>query len=415
MLHLQLGGAEYTVDSRPSDAIALALRVAAPIFVDEDVVRRPRLEVAKEGRAGEGGRPRAAARSGCRTSSRRTSRSSTRPERGLRVRIGLFTNNYLPFCGGVTISVETLRRGLEARGHEVWMFAPRFPGLPTPTPRVVRYPSIPAATYPDSRWPSRVAADRAAGRAPRLRRLPCAPSVPARPRRASSGPATGPAARLHLPHALREIRALRAAARPLVEAAALGQHALRRAGRCGHRALGARARRAARARGEAPIAVVPTGVDLDALPPGGPTAARQTLGLQVKINKNSYFTCLVSRLIHLVSIDKSYILVRNLEIGFFCDFKGNQIQVIQLSTAYQTSANVSVKVLLWSLPANDRVEITLSHCNCIREHSMSDCFQLFLHLPWKEMASDEKSITLHLHFMYLLPDCLINKLPDIQR
>jgi len=44
------------------------------------------------------------------------------------VRIGLFTNNYLPFCGGVTISVETLRRGLERRGHEVWLFAPRFPG-----------------------------------------------------------------------------------------------------------------------------------------------------------------------------------------------------------------------------------------------------------------------------------------------
>ena len=43
------------------------------------------------------------------------------------MRIGLFTNNYLPFCGGVTISVETLRRGLEARGHEVWTFAPRFP------------------------------------------------------------------------------------------------------------------------------------------------------------------------------------------------------------------------------------------------------------------------------------------------
>src|SRR5439155_18295 len=51
--------------------------------------------------------------SGCRTSSRRISRSSTRPDGLLVVRIALFTNNYLPFCGGVTISVETLRRGLE--------------------------------------------------------------------------------------------------------------------------------------------------------------------------------------------------------------------------------------------------------------------------------------------------------------
>lgn len=40
VLHLQLGDVEYTVDSRPSDAIALALRVAAPIYVDEEVVRK---------------------------------------------------------------------------------------------------------------------------------------------------------------------------------------------------------------------------------------------------------------------------------------------------------------------------------------------------------------------------------------
>ena len=37
------------MDSRPSDAIALALRVAAPIYVDEDVVRKAKsLEVTKE-------------------------------------------------------------------------------------------------------------------------------------------------------------------------------------------------------------------------------------------------------------------------------------------------------------------------------------------------------------------------------
>jgi uncharacterized protein len=47
VLHLQIGEREYTVDSRPSDAIALALRVAAPIYVDEDVVRKAKtLEVA---------------------------------------------------------------------------------------------------------------------------------------------------------------------------------------------------------------------------------------------------------------------------------------------------------------------------------------------------------------------------------
>jgi bifunctional DNase/RNase len=50
VLHLQAGGTEYTVDSRPSDAIALALRVGAPIYVEEDVVRKAKtLEVGKEG------------------------------------------------------------------------------------------------------------------------------------------------------------------------------------------------------------------------------------------------------------------------------------------------------------------------------------------------------------------------------
>jgi hypothetical protein len=47
LIHLRVGEEEITVDSRPSDAIALALRVGAPIFVDEDVVRRAKnVEVA---------------------------------------------------------------------------------------------------------------------------------------------------------------------------------------------------------------------------------------------------------------------------------------------------------------------------------------------------------------------------------
>jgi len=52
VIHLQLGEAELTVDSRPSDAIALALRVGAPIFVEEEVVRKAKsVELAKEGEA----------------------------------------------------------------------------------------------------------------------------------------------------------------------------------------------------------------------------------------------------------------------------------------------------------------------------------------------------------------------------
>lgn len=39
-IHLQSGGSEVVVDSRPSDAIALALRASAPIFVSEDVLEK---------------------------------------------------------------------------------------------------------------------------------------------------------------------------------------------------------------------------------------------------------------------------------------------------------------------------------------------------------------------------------------
>ena len=55
VIHLQMRGSELTVDSRPSDAIALALRVGAPIFVEEDVVQKARsVEVAKETSIGSG-------------------------------------------------------------------------------------------------------------------------------------------------------------------------------------------------------------------------------------------------------------------------------------------------------------------------------------------------------------------------
>jgi bifunctional DNase/RNase len=55
VLYLRLGNTDITVDSRPSDAIALALRVGAPIFVEEEVVHKARsVEVAKETEIGTG-------------------------------------------------------------------------------------------------------------------------------------------------------------------------------------------------------------------------------------------------------------------------------------------------------------------------------------------------------------------------
>jgi uncharacterized protein len=51
VIHLRVGSTDVTVDSRPSDAIALALRVDAPIFVEEEVLTKAEsveVKVAKE-------------------------------------------------------------------------------------------------------------------------------------------------------------------------------------------------------------------------------------------------------------------------------------------------------------------------------------------------------------------------------
>lgn len=39
-IHIIYGDSEYTIDSRPSDAIALALRAKAPIFASEEVMKK---------------------------------------------------------------------------------------------------------------------------------------------------------------------------------------------------------------------------------------------------------------------------------------------------------------------------------------------------------------------------------------
>jgi glycosyltransferase involved in cell wall biosynthesis len=197
------------------------------------------------------------------------------------VRVGLFTNNYLPFCGGVTVSVETLRRGLEARGHEAWVLAPRFPGADDASPRTLRYPSIPAATYPEFSLA-----------------IPCSPRLTRRVRaldfdvfHAHHPFLLGPAAR----------RLARRQGRPLVftyhtrydkyaHYVPLSRKLVEAAARRLSTRFAARAdaiiapsavlRDELRARGvRAPIAVVPTGVDLDRFTPGDRVAARRARGL----------------------------------------------------------------------------------------------------------------------------------------
>jgi glycosyltransferase involved in cell wall biosynthesis len=197
------------------------------------------------------------------------------------VKIALFTNNYLPFRGGVTTSVETLRRGLEARGHSAWVFAPRFPGATDATDRIVRYPSLPAATYPE--FALAVPWSRAVSQRVRAERFDVF--------HAHHPFLLGPLAR-RLAH--RERRALVFTyhtrydkyahyvplPRRLVEAAAVGISTRFAARADAVIAPSALIRDELATRGvRTPIAVVPTGVDLAHFSPGDAAGARSGLGL----------------------------------------------------------------------------------------------------------------------------------------
>jgi glycosyltransferase involved in cell wall biosynthesis len=58
------------------------------------------------------------------------------------MKIGIFTNNYLPNPYGVTGSIESFRKQLECRGHTVYIFAPKYKNYIDENIHVFRYPSI---------------------------------------------------------------------------------------------------------------------------------------------------------------------------------------------------------------------------------------------------------------------------------
>lgn len=58
------------------------------------------------------------------------------------MKIGIFTNNYLPNPYGVSQSIESFRQELESRGHEIFIFAPDWKGYEDENPRAFRYPSV---------------------------------------------------------------------------------------------------------------------------------------------------------------------------------------------------------------------------------------------------------------------------------
>jgi glycosyltransferase involved in cell wall biosynthesis len=199
----------------------------------------------------------------------------------LRLRIGLFTNNYFPMLGGVPTAVETVRRGLEDLGHEVVVVAPRMAGTDDTGRQVIRVPAVPAPTYPDFALP-----------------LPVGPGLSRRLRSLELD-----VFHAHHPFLLGASarRLARAAGRPFVftyhtlydryahyvplPRAMVARRAIRWSARFADTADLVLApsdfvARRLRAQGvRRPVEVLPTGIDLDSFRPGDRSAARRALEL----------------------------------------------------------------------------------------------------------------------------------------
>lgn len=55
-----------------------------------------------------------------------------------KLKIAMFTNNFLPFVGGVPISIDRLSKGLRYLGNSVYVFAPKYPGITVDEDYVIR-------------------------------------------------------------------------------------------------------------------------------------------------------------------------------------------------------------------------------------------------------------------------------------
>jgi glycosyltransferase involved in cell wall biosynthesis len=276
------------------------------------------------------------------------------------VRIALFTNNYLPFCGGVTISVETLRRGLEASGHEAWVFGPRLTGAEDASVKVVRYPSIPVATYPEF-----------ALAVPYSRRIERLVSALAFDVIHAHHPfLLGPAARrlarrirrpLIFTYHTRYEKYAHYVPLPLrlVQAAALRISAGFAAKADAVLAPSAVIRDELHARGvRTPIAVVPTGVDLERFRPGDREAARRSLG----VGQGEPLVLYVGRLDREKSVDRV--------LGAF-ERVASTIPAARLVLVGQGTEAERLRRTAASLPVAERIRFL-----GLRPHdSLAECYQ----------------------------------------
>ena len=68
------------------------------------------------------------------------------------MRVGLFTDTYLPQISGVATSIKTLKEELEKQGHEVYIFTTTDKHVKRyEDPTIIRLPSVPFISFTDRR------------------------------------------------------------------------------------------------------------------------------------------------------------------------------------------------------------------------------------------------------------------------
>ncbi len=85
------------------------------------------------------------------------------------VRLGVFTDSYLPRISGVVRSVETFVTELRRQGHHASIYAPAYRGYTDSDPDVIRFPSVRPPGHPD--FPLAIPLDRRFLAKVRARRL----------------------------------------------------------------------------------------------------------------------------------------------------------------------------------------------------------------------------------------------------
>ncbi|WP_276620676.1 glycosyltransferase family 4 protein [Syntrophomonas wolfei] len=65
------------------------------------------------------------------------------------MRIGIFTDSFIPYTSGVVTSILTFQKELSRLGHDIHIFAPSYPNFQQEEEQVYRFFSLPAPTNPD--------------------------------------------------------------------------------------------------------------------------------------------------------------------------------------------------------------------------------------------------------------------------